>query len=79
MVSIDKWIWDADNGKPQSSQLIEVTESDTDKVKLLRGPLIIPFDLFFLRQPQGPRETNVVIDQEWLQKIAQWGWKMQFH
>lgn len=78
LISIDKWMWDAVNGKPLNCQHIEVAESDPDEVKLSGGPLIIPFHLLFLRQPQGTRETDVVIDQEWLQKIAEWGWEMQF-
>ena len=78
MISIDKWIWDAVNGKSLNCQHIEVAESDTDEVKVSGGPLIIPFHLLFLRQPQAPRETDVVIDQEWLQNIAEWGWDMQF-
>ncbi|KAJ5493735.1 hypothetical protein N7463_009822 [Penicillium fimorum] len=48
------------------------------RVKLSRGPLIIPFHLFFPRNPQTPREADVIIDNEWLQKIAEWRWDMQF-
>jgi hypothetical protein len=32
--------------------------------------------LFFLWAPQTPRETNLIIDNEWLQKIAELGWDM---
>ncbi|KAJ5479600.1 hypothetical protein N7530_005109 [Penicillium desertorum] len=78
MISIDKWVWDHTNGTSLKTQHIEVSESETGEVKLSGGPLIIPFDLFFLRNPQIPRETDVVIDKEWLQKIAEWGWDMQF-
>ncbi|KAJ5173565.1 uncharacterized protein N7500_001496 [Penicillium coprophilum] len=78
MVSIDKWIWDAVNGKSLNCQHIDVSKSDTDEVKLSGGPLIIPFHLLFFRQPEIPRETDIIIDREWLQKIAEWEWDLQF-
>ncbi|KAJ5952816.1 uncharacterized protein N7479_011229 [Penicillium vulpinum] len=78
MISIDKWVWGHDNGTSLKSQHIEVSESEIDRVKISGGPLIITFHLFFLRSPQTPRETNVIIDNEWLRKIAEWGWDMQF-
>ena len=48
MISIDKWVWDHLNGTSLSSQHIEVSESETDRVKLSGGPVVIPFHLFFL-------------------------------
>ncbi|CAG8397283.1 unnamed protein product [Penicillium salamii] len=78
MIAIDLWIWDTVNGKSINSQHIEVSENENDEVKLSGGPLVIPFRLFFLRDPQTPQETDVIIDNEWLQKIAEWGWDMQF-
>ncbi|KAJ5689625.1 hypothetical protein N7462_004017 [Penicillium macrosclerotiorum] len=78
MVSIGTWIWDPVNGTSLESQHIEVSESETDEVKLSGGPLIIPFHLFFLRDPETPRETDVIIDKEGLQQIAEWGWDAQF-
>ncbi|KXG48938.1 uncharacterized protein PGRI_028080 [Penicillium griseofulvum] len=78
LLTIDLWIWDTVNGKSFNSQHIEVSENENDEVKLSGGPLVIPFRLFFLRDPQTPRETDVIIDNEWLQKIAVRGWDMQF-
>ncbi|CAG8154359.1 unnamed protein product [Penicillium olsonii] len=78
MIAIDLWIRDAVNGKPINFQHIEVSENENDEVELSGGSLVIPFCFFFLRDPQTPRETDVIIDKEWLQKIAEWGWDMQF-
>ncbi|KGO73426.1 hypothetical protein PITC_085640 [Penicillium italicum] len=78
MISIDQWVWDHENGKSLRSQHIEASESETDTVKLTGGPLIIPFHLFFLRNPQLPRETDVIIDNKGLLMIAERGWEMQF-
>ena len=78
MIDIKMWVWDYVNGKSHRSHHIQVSESETDGVNLSGGPLVIPFHLLFLRKPQTPRETNVVIDEESLQKIAEWGWDMQF-
>ncbi|CAG7925020.1 unnamed protein product [Penicillium olsonii] len=78
MIAIDLWIRDAVNGKPINSQHIEVSENENDEVKLSGGSLVIPFYFFFLRDPQTPRETDVIIDKEWLQEIAEWGWDMQY-
>ena len=78
MVTIDLWQRDTVNGKAINSQHIEVSESEYDEVKLSGGPLVIPFRLLFLRDPQVPQETDVIIDNEWLQKIAELGWEMQF-
>jgi hypothetical protein len=78
MIAIDLWIWDTVNGKSINSQHIEVSENENDEVKLSGGPLVIPFRLLFLRDPQTSQETDVIIDNEWLQKIAEWGWDMQF-
>ncbi|KAJ5517294.1 hypothetical protein N7527_008854 [Penicillium freii] len=79
MISIDKWVWDHLNGTSLNSRHIEVSESETDRVQLSGGPLVIPFYLFFLRNPQIPRETDVIIDNRWLQKIAEWVWDVQFN
>ncbi|KAJ5957696.1 hypothetical protein N7501_011975 [Penicillium viridicatum] len=78
MISIDKWVWGHLNGTSLNSQHIEVSESETDRVKLSGGPLVISSHLVFLRNPQITRETDVRIDNIWLQKIAEWGWDMQF-
>ncbi|OQE38374.1 hypothetical protein PENCOP_c008G06070 [Penicillium coprophilum] len=78
MVTIDLWKWDTVDGKSINSQHIEVSKNEYDEVKLSGGPLVIPFRLLFLRDPQPPQETDVIIDNEWLQKIAEWGWEMQF-
>ncbi|KAJ5931868.1 hypothetical protein N7516_006357 [Penicillium verrucosum] len=77
-VKIDKWVWDGANGTSLLSQRIEVSENDLDEVKLSGGPLTIPFNLLFLREPEAPRETDIIIDEEWLLTIAEWGWEMQF-
>jgi hypothetical protein len=78
MISIDKWTWDDINGRVLNYQHIEVSESDTDEVKFSGGPLIIPFHLLFLRQPQEARESYVAIDQGSLQKIDKLEWDMHF-
>ncbi|KAJ5788603.1 hypothetical protein N7457_003593 [Penicillium paradoxum] len=78
MVTIDLWKWDTVNGKSINSQHMEVSENEYDEVKLSGGPLVIPFRLLFLRDPQTPQETDVIIDKEWLQKVAECGWDMQF-
>ncbi|CRL18364.1 unnamed protein product [Penicillium camemberti] len=78
MISIDKLVWDHVNGRSLRSQHIEVSRKELDEVKLSGGPLIIPFDLLFLRDPEMPRETDLIIDEEWLQMIAEKGWDMQF-
>lgn len=78
MISIENWVWDDANGTSVQSQYIEVSENELDEVKLSGGPLVIPFNLFFLRDPEMPRETDLIIDQEWLQMIAEKGWDMQF-
>ncbi|CAG8059978.1 unnamed protein product [Penicillium nalgiovense] len=78
MVTIDSWTWDTTNGTSINSQHIEVSENENDEVKLSGGPLVIPFRLLFLRDPQTPRETDVIINNEWLQKITEWVWDIQF-
>ncbi|CAG7978920.1 unnamed protein product [Penicillium salamii] len=78
IITIDSWIWDTANGKSTNSQHIEVSENENDEVKLSGGPLLIPFRLLFLRDPETPRETDVIIGNEWLKSIAERGWEMQF-
>ncbi|KAJ5154766.1 uncharacterized protein N7500_010205 [Penicillium coprophilum] len=78
MVTIDLWKRDTVDGKSINSQHIEVSKNKYDEVKLSGGPLVIPFCLLFLRDPQTPRETDVIIDKEWLQMVAELGWEMQF-
>ncbi|KAJ5975083.1 hypothetical protein N7481_008790 [Penicillium waksmanii] len=78
MITIDKWTWDPATRNAVQTQHIEVSEDQTDKVELSGGPLIIPFRHLFLRDPQTPREKDVIIDREWLIDIAERGWEMQF-
>ncbi|KOS40553.1 hypothetical protein ACN38_g8572 [Penicillium nordicum] len=73
-VKIDKWVWDGANGTSVQSQHIEVSENDLDGIKLSGGPLTIPFNLLMLREPEAPRETDIIIDKEELHYIAERGW-----
>ncbi|KAJ9486264.1 hypothetical protein VN97_g7078 [Penicillium thymicola] len=78
LMKIDKWVWDGANGTSIQSQHIEVSENDLDEIKLSGGPLVIPFCLLFLREPEAPRETDIIIDEEGLLYIAERAWDMQF-
>ncbi|KXG45246.1 uncharacterized protein PGRI_041590 [Penicillium griseofulvum] len=70
MISIDKWMWDSNNGTSRRSQHIEASEDKMGEVKVSGGPLIIPFRFFFLRDPDPrTRETDVIIDKECLQTV----------
>ncbi|KAJ5184755.1 hypothetical protein N7491_007376 [Penicillium cf. griseofulvum] len=68
IISIDKWMWDLNNGTSRRSQHIEVSEDNMGEVILSGDPLIIPFRFFFLRDPdhRTPREIDMVIDKECL-------------
>ncbi|KOS47903.1 hypothetical protein ACN38_g1163 [Penicillium nordicum] len=59
LVKIDKWVWDGANGTSVLSQHIEVSENDLDEVKLSGGPLTIPFNLLFLREPEVTRKPII--------------------
>lgn len=69
IISIDKWVWHHVNHRSGRSQHIEVSKNELDEVKLPGGPLIIPFHLIFPRDLPIPKETNVIMDKEWLQMI----------
>ncbi|KAJ5941645.1 hypothetical protein N7516_001813 [Penicillium verrucosum] len=61
------------NSPPSTSyDLHEVSDEDVE-VKLSGGPLIIPFHLLFLREPEAPRETDIIIGKEELLYIAEEG------
>lgn len=78
MIDTYKWVWDHVNDTSLRSRHTEVAKSDTVRIVLSGGLLIIPFHIFLLRNPQTAGENGVIIDNEWLQKIAEWAWDMQF-
>ncbi|KAJ6190656.1 hypothetical protein N7519_000677 [Penicillium mononematosum] len=69
---------DHTNGQPTLSQHIEIRGSDSeDEVSVTGAPLIIPFHLFFLRNPVPPVESDISIGEEGLKEIGTWVWGEQ--
>jgi hypothetical protein len=77
IITIDKWEWCHDNRRCQRTQRIEIWESG-DEVKVSGSPLIIPFHLLFLRNPEGPRESDLSMGENVFQRLAEMMWETQF-
>lgn len=74
---MDKWEWNHNNAQSQRSQHIEIWESG-DEVKVTGSPLIVPFHLLFLRNPETPREFDLAIGEKEFQELAKLTWEVQF-
>ncbi|KAJ5958617.1 uncharacterized protein N7479_005767 [Penicillium vulpinum] len=79
IITIGKWEWDYANNQARMSQEIEIHKNEAgDHVTVSGAPLIIPFNLLFLRYAIPPKETDLTIKGEKFEYIADLVWELQF-
>lgn len=67
--------WERIDGVVQSTQQIEISKVN-GQMELTNDSLTIPFESLFLRQPTG-NESDIALDRETLQKLADRTWSSQ--
>ncbi|KAJ5154764.1 uncharacterized protein N7500_010203 [Penicillium coprophilum] len=78
-ITIERWQYDRVNADIENVQTIEITgNSEGGEVTINGGSFLIPFDLFFLRPAEPPREHDIIIDDQTLKELAQLIWEIQF-
>lgn len=75
-VTIEKW--ELQDNRIHRSQKVSISKSQADDTITVRGdPLVIEFEKLFLRDSQIPRETDILIDSDALEKLADSIWCAQ--
>ncbi|KAJ5826699.1 hypothetical protein N7447_003462 [Penicillium robsamsonii] len=67
--------WERIDGVVQSTQQIEISKVN-GQIVMANDSLTIPFESLFLRQPAG-NETDITLDRETLQELADRTWRLQ--
>lgn len=72
------------NGRIRRTQITTISKSHSGSITVRNEPLVIEFDKLFLRSPETPKETNIYIECDKLEKLADaiwsaqdpWGWAL---
>ena len=74
-IRIEKW--EIQNERIHRSQVIRITKRK-DQTYISDFPLVIAFESLFLRPPSSPREKDLEISQQQLERLAETVWMDQF-
>ncbi|KAJ5622127.1 hypothetical protein N7528_005359 [Penicillium herquei] len=75
LLKIEKWEWNEALMRPQMVQHIEVRGMGGGRISVSRAPLTIPFEQFWMRAADAPRERGIVLQRKELVYLAKdvWG------
>ncbi|CAG8900740.1 unnamed protein product [Penicillium egyptiacum] len=77
-MTLDKYEWDAPNGRINRLQRIQIAEDPSgEEVTVNNAPLIIPFEQLMERPRSSPAEKGITVGVEDLKAIADSIWRVQ--
>ena len=74
-ITIEKW--SLQNNHPHRRQQVTISKAENQKITVRGAPLIIEFDMLWLRPARIPRETDIALDEGRLESLAIKVWQEQ--
>ncbi|KAL4786807.1 hypothetical protein BJX76DRAFT_346007 [Aspergillus varians] len=77
-ITIETWkSADEAHSRPHLQQITEISRQTNGRITVSESPLVLGFEDLFLRPPTGAKETDIELDENQLQSIAEEIWALQ--